>query len=132
MKKRQFQWPLVALVLGIAVVTFGISCSGPVQSPPAPAQSEVGRFQIQVAGEGGQILAVFLQDTRNGETFVYQRGPGPLASGFWMQIPRVTQPPEYWQQVFLQAQAQSAAAAPAAQTSAPPTTATAPSPAPSK
>jgi hypothetical protein len=84
----------------------------------------VGRYQIHVAGEGSQILAVFLQDTRDGDTFVYQRGPGALANGFWTQIPRVAQSPEYWQQVFMQAQAPAPL-----QTSAPPAAATPPSPA---
>ena len=125
MKNLQFKWQMVGLTLGVAGTLLCVSCSNPTQPVAAAAPTEVGRYQIHVAGEGTQILAVFLQDTHGGDTFVYQRGAGALANGFWIQIPRVSQPPEYWQQVFAQAQAQPPAAL---QTSAPPVTATPPNP----
>jgi hypothetical protein len=79
----------------------GVGC----QQPPAPApppviQQENGRFQLVVSGggEGGAVL--FLLDTREGGTWIYRPPQPPAFNGFWSDIPRLTYPPETWQQVF--------------------------------
>jgi len=63
-----------------------------------------GRFQIVVANESDRGPALFLIDTRSGETWIYRAPQGPVINGFWSSIPRVTYPDEYWQRAFTQGQ----------------------------
>jgi hypothetical protein len=63
-----------------------------------------GRFQIVVANESDRGTALFLIDTRSGESWVYRTPQGPVINGFWSSIPRVTYPDDYWQRAFTQGQ----------------------------
>lgn len=63
-----------------------------------------GRFQIVVANESEHGTALFLIDTRSGESWVYRTPQGAVINGFWSSIPRVTYPDEYWQRAFSQGQ----------------------------
>ncbi len=63
-----------------------------------------GRFQIVVANESDRGTALFLIDTRSGESWIYRTPQGPVINGFWSSIPRVTYPDEYWQRAFTQGQ----------------------------
>jgi hypothetical protein len=63
-----------------------------------------GRFQIIVANESDRGAALFLIDTRSGESWIYRTPQGPVINGFWSSIPRVTYPDEYWQRAFTQGQ----------------------------
>jgi hypothetical protein len=63
-----------------------------------------GRFQIVVANESDHGAALFLIDTRGGESWVYRTPQGAVINGFWSSIPRVTYPDEYWQRAFTQGQ----------------------------
>jgi hypothetical protein len=63
-----------------------------------------GRFQIVVANESDHSTALFLIDTRSGESWIYRTPQGPVINGFWSSIPRVTYPDEYWQRAFTQGQ----------------------------
>jgi len=63
-----------------------------------------GRFQIVVANESDRGAALFLIDTRSGESWIYRTPQGPVINGFWSSIPRVTYPDEYWQRAFTQGQ----------------------------
>ena len=63
-----------------------------------------GRFQIVVANESDRGAALFLIDTRGGESWIYRTPQGPVINGFWSSIPRVTYPDEYWQRAFTQGQ----------------------------
>ncbi|HXJ38710.1 MAG TPA: hypothetical protein VNH18_05500 [Bryobacteraceae bacterium] len=63
-----------------------------------------GRFQIIVANESDRGAALFLIDTRNGESWIYRTPQGAVINGFWSSIPRVTYPDEYWQRAFTQGQ----------------------------
>jgi hypothetical protein len=63
-----------------------------------------GRFQIVVANESDRGAALFLVDTRSGESWIYRTPQGAVINGFWSSIPRVTYPDEYWQRAFTQGQ----------------------------
>jgi hypothetical protein len=63
-----------------------------------------GRFQIVVANQADRGAALFLIDTRNGESWIYRTPQGPVINGFWSSIPRVTYPDDYWQRAFTQGQ----------------------------
>ncbi|HXI84214.1 MAG TPA: hypothetical protein VNL17_09005 [Verrucomicrobiae bacterium] len=63
-----------------------------------------GRFQIVVANESDRGAALFLIDSRSGESWIYRTPQGPVINGFWSSIPRVTYPDEYWQRAFTQGQ----------------------------
>jgi len=63
-----------------------------------------GRFQIVVANQSDRGTALFLIDTRNGESWIYRTPQGPVINGFWSSIPRVTYPDDYWQRAFTQGQ----------------------------
>jgi hypothetical protein len=80
----------------------GIACQQPPPpaAAPAPAAPEVGRYQIVVSNEGDRGAVLFLLDTRDGGTWIYRPPQPPAFNGFWSDIPRLTYPPETWQQVF--------------------------------
>jgi hypothetical protein len=69
-----------------------------------------GRFQIVVANESDRGAALFLIDTRSGESWIYHLPQGAVINGFWSSIPRVTYPDEYWQRAFTQGQQPTAGA----------------------
>lgn len=83
----------------------GVSCqpstqqtsTGPTPQAPHP---EIGRYQIVVSNEGERGAVLFLLDTRDGGTWIYRPPTPPAFNGFWSDIPRLTYPPETWQQVF--------------------------------
>jgi hypothetical protein len=82
-----------------------------------------GRFQIVVANQADRGAALFLIDTRNGESWIYRTPQGPVINGFWSSIPRVTYPDDYWQRAFTQspqAMPGGAGAQPAPTTPSPP------------
>ena len=118
----------------VATVLTSVSCQqapaqagAPAGAPAAaqPARTENGRYQIVVGNEGTAGTVLFLLDSRDGGTWIYRPPtPGtPAFNGFWSDIPRITYPPETWQQVFStmmqQAQQAQRAAQPAA-TATPP------------
>ena len=107
--------------LAVAATLAGVSCQQP--APPAtpaaqPARTDNGRYQIVIGNEGTAGTVLFLLDSRDGGTWIYRPPtPGtPAFNGFWSDIPRITYPPETWQQVFssMVKQAQDAQAAAAA------------------
>jgi hypothetical protein len=63
-----------------------------------------GQFQIVVANQSDRGAALFLIDTRNGQSWIYRTPQGPIVNGFWSSIPRVTYPDDYWQRAFTQGQ----------------------------
>jgi hypothetical protein len=67
-------------------------------------QAGSGRFQVVVANQGDRGVALFLVDSRTGETSIYHTPVGPVINGYWSNIPRLTYSDEYWQRVFTQAQ----------------------------
>ncbi|MCG3147384.1 MAG: hypothetical protein PCFJNLEI_00823 [Verrucomicrobiae bacterium] len=81
-----------------------VSCQqSPAPAPVAPPQAahpEIGRYQIVVSNEGDRGAVLFLLDTRDGGTWIYRPPQPPAFNGFWSDIPRLTYPPETWQQVF--------------------------------
>lgn len=104
------------LCVAVAGTLAGVSCQPPATPPPATpapaaaAPTEVGRYQVIVSNEGSQGAVLFLLDTRDGGTWIYRPPTPPAFNGFWSDIPRLTYPPETWQQVF-QAMVQQAQAA---------------------
>jgi len=84
----------------------GVSCQqAPAPTTPPAAQapaahSEIGRYQVVVSNEGDRGAVLFLLDTRDGGTWIYRPPQPPAFNGFWSDIPRLTYPPETWQQVF--------------------------------
>ena len=124
------------LSLAVAATLAGVSCQQ-APTPPAapaaqPARTDNGRYQIVIGNEGTAGTVLFLLDSRDGGTWIYRPPtPGtPAFNGFWSDIPRITYPPETWQQVFssMVKQAQDAQAAAAAARPATP----APAPAPAR
>ena len=107
-----------------AATLAGVSCQQAPAPPAAPAATaqpprvENGRYQIVIGNEGTAGTVLFLLDSRDGGTWIYRPPtPGtPAFNGFWSDIPRITYPPETWQQVFssMVKQAQDAQAAAAA------------------
>ena len=96
-------------VLSMIVATglAGVSCqqATPPPATPAvqpPARVDNGRYQIVIGNEGTAGTVLFLLDSRDGGTWIYRPPtPGtPAFNGFWSDIPRITYPPETWQQVF--------------------------------
>ena len=128
-------WIKAVLGVAVAATLTGVSCQQ-ATTPPQPAQpaaaptqhTEVGRYQIHVSNEGDRGAVLFLLDTRDGGTWIYRPPTPPAFNGFWSDIPRLTYPPETWQQVFqtMVQQAQQSQQQPPAG-ARPPTT---PSPAP--
>ena len=122
--------------IGVLVLLAGVSCQQPAApaaaapaTPPAqPARTDNGRYQIVIGNEGTAGTVLFLLDSRDGGTWIYRPPtPGtPAFNGFWSDIPRITYPPETWQQVFSSMMQQAQQAQRAAQPGAP---ATAPAPA---
>ena len=106
MNNRLKQWVLSFVVAtGLA----GVSCqqaAAPTPATPAAAQPAArvdnGRYQIVIGNEGTAGTVLFLLDSRDGGTWIYRPPtPGtPAFNGFWSDIPRITYPPETWQQVF--------------------------------
>jgi len=98
-------WFRLGAAAGLLVV-LACSCQQPQQSitpPQTPAPPEVGRFQVVVASEGDRGTVLFLVDTKEGSTWIYQRPQGNvLPNGFWSDIPRVTYPPMFWENAFRQ------------------------------
>lgn len=94
------------LSLTAAAILSGISCQqAPTPQPAQPAQAprtDNGRYQIVIGNEGTAGTVLFLLDSRDGGTWIYRPPtPGtPAFNGFWSDIPRITYPPETWQQVF--------------------------------
>ncbi|HUK81586.1 MAG TPA: hypothetical protein VLZ12_03035 [Verrucomicrobiae bacterium] len=82
------------------------SCLRPQQTgppPQTPAPPEVGRYQVVVTSEGDRSATLFLVDTKEGSTWIYQRPQGNvLPNGFWSDVPRVTYPPMFWENAFRQ------------------------------
>src|SRR5579862_1914399 len=100
-------WKQSVLGVVVAVSLTGVSCQQPVQPPAAPAATapatahvENGRYQIVIGNEGDRGAVLFLLDTRDGGTWIYRPPSPPAFNGFWSDIPRLTYPPETWQQVF--------------------------------
>jgi hypothetical protein len=89
----------------LAIALAGSACQQPTP-PPVPAtattsaQPENGRYQLIVSNEGDRGAVLFLLDTREGGTWIYRPPQAPAFNGFWSDIPRLTYPPETWQQVF--------------------------------
>ena len=117
----------------IATVLAGVSCQqapAPTATPaaPQPARAENSRYQIVVGNEGTAGTVLFLLDSRDGGTWIYRPPtPGtPAFNGFWSDIPRITYPPETWQQVFSTMMQQAQQAQRAAQPAAPATPPAAP------
>lgn len=99
--KKVFRVLGVGLLLG--AVGMGLGCQQPPPAPPAPPApvvNENGRFQLIVSNEGDRGAVLFLLDTREGGTWIYRPPQPPAFNGFWSDIPRLTYPPETWQQVF--------------------------------
>lgn len=93
---------LAAVVVGTVAV---ISCAQAPQNPPpaAPAPtsaSDNGRFQVVVKPEAQGQSILFLVDTRTGDTWIYRPPQPPTFNGYWSDIPRMTYPPQVWQQAF--------------------------------
>ncbi|MEI8314912.1 MAG: hypothetical protein WCG79_05610 [Verrucomicrobiota bacterium] len=92
------------LSLAVAATLAGISCQPPAATPAAPAaqtpRTDNGRYQIVIGNEGTAGTVLFLLDTRDGGTWIYRPPTPPAFNGFWSDIPRITYPPETWQQVF--------------------------------
>lgn len=112
----------------VATVLTGVSCQqapAPAAAPAAaqPARTENGRYLIVVGNEGTAGTVLFLLDSRDGGTWIYRPPtPGtPAFNGFWSDIPRITYPPETWQQVFSTMMQQAQQAQRAAQPAAPAT-----------
>jgi hypothetical protein len=112
--------PATAPVVPGGVVT---SASAPGAAPAyagssSHAKAKKKRYQIVVGNEDTSEAVLFLLDTRDGGTWIYRPPSGVAFNGFWSDIPRLTYPPETWQQVFQtmvkQAQAQQQQPAPAA------------------
>jgi len=116
------------LSLAVAATLAGVSCQPPAATPAAPAaqtpRTDNGRYQIVIGNEGTAGTVLFLLDTRDGGTWIYRPPTPPAFNGFWSDIPRITYPPETWQQVFSSMVQQAQAAQKAAQP--------APAPAPAK
>ena len=113
----------------VATVLTGVSCqqapapaAAPAAAQPA-ARAENSRYQIVVGNEGTAGTVLFLLDSRDGGTWIYRPPtPGtPAFNGFWSDIPRITYPPETWQQVFSTMMQQAQQAQRAAQPAAPAT-----------
>ena len=90
---------LATLLVGTVAV---ISCA---QAPQAPAPtaagaSTIGRFQVIVKPEGTGNSVLFLVDTQTGDTWIYRPPQAPTFNGYWSDIPRMTYPPQVWQQAF--------------------------------
>ncbi|GEM_PF-1129354 len=118
------------LSLAVAATLAGVSCQQATTPAAAPAaqpatRTDNGRYQIVIGNEGTAGTVLFLLDSRDGGTWIYRPPtPGtPAFNGFWSDIPRITYPPETWQQVFSsmvkQAQDAQAAATRQAQPNAP-------------
>lgn len=92
------------LSLAVAATLAGVSCQPPAATPAAPAAQaprvDNGRYQIVIGNEGTAGTVLFLLDTRDGGTWIYRPPTPPAFNGFWSDIPRITYPPETWQQVF--------------------------------
>ena len=92
------------LSLAVAATLAGISCQPPAATPAAPTaqtpRTDNGRYQIVIGNEGTAGTVLFLLDTRDGGTWIYRPPTPPAFNGFWSDIPRITYPPETWQQVF--------------------------------
>jgi hypothetical protein len=91
---------LATLLVGTVAV---VSCAQAPQAPapvPAAGASEVGRFQVIVKPEGQGNSVLFLVDTRTGDTWIYRPPQAPTFNGYWSDIPRMTYPPQVWQQAF--------------------------------
>lgn len=119
---------ILTLIVGSTLA--GVSCQQPTTpTPPSatqaaqPAQPANGRYQVIVSNEGDRGAVLFLLDTREGGTWIYRPPTPPAFNGFWSDIPRLTYPPETWQQVFQQMVQQAQAAG---QQPAPPGAATRP------
>ena len=118
------------LSLAVAATLAGVSCQPPAPTPTPAAQAprtDNGRYQIVIGNEGTAGTVLFLLDTRDGGTWIYRPPTPPAFNGFWSDIPRITYPPETWQQVFSTMVQQAQQAQKAAQPAAP-----APAPAPAK
>ena len=120
------------LSLAVAATLAGVSCQPPAATPATPAAQaprvDNGRYQIVIGNEGTAGTVLFLLDTRDGGTWIYRPPtPGtPAFNGFWSDIPRITYPPETWQQVFSTMMQQAQQAQRAAQPAAPATPPAAP------
>jgi hypothetical protein len=94
---------LAALVVSTAAV---ISCAQAPQNPPPPAAAvatsaaDNGRFQIVVKPEAQNTSILLLLDTRTGDSWIYRPPQPPTFNGYWSDIPRMTYPPQVWQQAF--------------------------------
>lgn len=92
---------LAVLLVGTVAV---ISCAQAPQTPPAPAApataADNGRFQVVVKPEPQSGSIMFLVDTRTGDTWIYRPPQAPTFNGYWSDIPRMTYPPQVWQQAF--------------------------------
>ena len=93
--------------IAVATLLTGVSCQqapAPAAAPAAaqPQRTDNGRYLIVVGNEGTAGTVLFLLDSRDGGTWIYRPPtPGtPAFNGFWSDIPRITYPPETWQQVF--------------------------------
>jgi len=87
----------------IAALCAIVACRPPQAAPPATpvvAHPETGRYQIVVSNEGDRGSVLLLLDTKDGGTWIYRPPSPPAFNGFWSDIPRLTYPPETWQQVF--------------------------------
>lgn len=97
-------WKTVASAITFTGLLASVSCqqaAAPPQAAPAPAPApEVGRYQIVTSNEGDRGAVLFLLDTKDGGTWIYRPPTPPAFNGFWSDIPRLTYPPETWQQVF--------------------------------
>jgi hypothetical protein len=94
---------LAALVVGTVAV---ISCAqapqnpAPAAAPVATSASDNGRFQVVVKPETQGTSILMLLDTRTGDTWIYRPPQPPTFNGYWSDIPRMTYPPQVWQQAF--------------------------------
>ena len=112
--------------IAVATLLTGVSCQqapAPAAAPAAaqPQRTDNGRYLIVVGNEGTAGTVLFLLDSRDGGTWIYRPPtPGtPAFNGFWSDIPRITYPPETWQQVFSTMMQQAQQAQRAAQPAAP-------------
>lgn len=94
---------LASLLVGTVAV---VSCAqAPQTPPPAPQAPQLtaadnGRFQVVVKPEAQGNSILFLVDTRTGDTWIYRPPQPPTFNGYWSDIPRMTYPPQVWQQAF--------------------------------
>lgn len=100
--KNVLKFSVFGIVVAAALTGLVWQQSAQSQQPAPGQQSENGRYQIVMGSEGNRGSVLFLLDTKDGGTWIYRPPSPPAFNGFWSDIPRLTYPPETWQQVFQQ------------------------------